>query len=71
LHEAVGFQAIGVYRNIGYKLGAWHDVGWWQRELRPREILPQRPLELPMIQDRRDWETLLERGMSEIRVSIA
>ena len=71
LHEAVGFQAIGVYRNIGYKLGAWHDVGWWQRELRPREILPQRPLELRMIQDRRDWETLLERGMSEIRASIA
>ena len=72
LHEAVGFQPIGVYRNIGYKLGAWHDVGWWQLALRPREILPQRPLDLRMmIQERGDWETLLERGMSEIRVSIA
>jgi len=34
LHEAVGFTPIGVYRRVGYKLGAWHDVGWWQRPLR-------------------------------------
>lgn len=34
LHEAVGFEAIGVYRRVGFKLGAWRDVGWWQRELR-------------------------------------
>src|SRR5450631_26947 len=34
LHESVGFEPIGVYRKVGFKLGAWHDVGWWQRELR-------------------------------------
>ena len=34
LHESVGFEPIGVYRNVGFKLGAWHDVGWWQKELR-------------------------------------
>jgi len=33
LHEAMGFQPVGVYRRIGWKLGAWHDVGWWQLEL--------------------------------------
>lgn len=33
LHESVGFRPVGVYRRIGYKLGAWHDVGWWQCEL--------------------------------------
>ena len=30
LHESVGFTHIGVYREVGFKLGAWHDVGWWQ-----------------------------------------
>jgi phosphinothricin acetyltransferase len=35
LHEALGFQPIGVYRNVGFKMGAWHDVGWWQRGLQP------------------------------------
>lgn len=34
LHESVGFQPIGTYRKVGFKLGAWHDVGWWQKELR-------------------------------------
>ena len=39
LHEAMGFASIGVYRNVGFKLGAWRDVGWWQLALRepPRE----------------------------------
>jgi phosphinothricin acetyltransferase len=35
LHEAMGFRLVGVYRAIGFKFGAWHDVGWWQLELHP------------------------------------
>ncbi|MFI5041079.1 MAG: arsinothricin resistance N-acetyltransferase ArsN1 family B [Acidimicrobiales bacterium] len=31
LHEGVGFTPVGVYRAVGWKFGAWHDVGWWQR----------------------------------------
>ena len=34
LHESVRFQPIGIYRKVGFKLGAWHDLGWWQNELR-------------------------------------
>jgi phosphinothricin acetyltransferase len=44
LHEAMGFAPIGVYRKVGYKLGAWHDVGWWQRALRPCVEDPTPPL---------------------------
>lgn len=33
LHEAMGFTPVGVYREVGWKLGGWHDVGWWQRLL--------------------------------------
>lgn len=33
LHEACGFTPVGVYREVGWKLGAWRDVGWWQRVL--------------------------------------
>jgi phosphinothricin acetyltransferase len=35
LHEALGFQPLGVYRKVGFKKGAWRDVGWWQKELQP------------------------------------
>ncbi|HEX2391573.1 MAG TPA: GNAT family N-acetyltransferase [Solirubrobacterales bacterium] len=35
LHERVGFSAIGVARGIGWKHGAWRDVGWYQLRLSP------------------------------------
>lgn len=33
LHEAMGFEPLGIYREVGRKFDAWHDVGWWQRLL--------------------------------------
>lgn len=50
LHEAVGFTPVGVYRSAGWKLGAWHDVGWWQRDIQGGdrgvgEPSPPRPLD--------------------------
>jgi phosphinothricin acetyltransferase len=35
LHESLGFEEIGVNREIGFKDGAWHHVGWYQLELTP------------------------------------
>ena len=46
LHRAVGFEPIGVYRNAGFKLGAWHDVSWWQRELLAPEDAPASPVDV-------------------------
>jgi phosphinothricin acetyltransferase len=36
LHESLGFARIGVYRDVAFKFGRWHSVGWWQMSLRPR-----------------------------------
>lgn len=44
LHEVLGFVPVGVYRNVGYKLGQWHDVGWWSLALRPLPISPSPPV---------------------------
>lgn len=40
LHEALGFTHIGLYRAVGFKLGVWHDVGWWQRRLQQAPAPP-------------------------------
>jgi L-amino acid N-acyltransferase YncA len=40
LHESFGFALVGVYRRIGWKFGAWHDVGWWQLDLVPAGAEP-------------------------------
>jgi L-amino acid N-acyltransferase YncA len=44
LHESFGFKAIGTYQNIGFKLGQWHDVGWWGLTLQTPALHPQEPL---------------------------
>ena len=40
-HEAVGFRRAGVYREIGFKLGRWIDVGFWQCELARQRACPR------------------------------
>jgi phosphinothricin acetyltransferase len=35
LHERLGFELVGTNREIGWKDGAWRDVGWYQLELAP------------------------------------
>ena len=32
-HEALGFYDIGIFKKVGYKLGAWHDTRWFQLHL--------------------------------------
>ncbi|HVZ36379.1 MAG TPA: arsinothricin resistance N-acetyltransferase ArsN1 family B [Polyangiaceae bacterium] len=56
LHESFGFVPVGIYRAVGFKLNAWHDVGWWQLELRPRSDPPAPPLALPLLREQRSNE---------------
>jgi phosphinothricin acetyltransferase len=43
LHEALGFRPVGVFPRVSWKMGAWHDVGWWQLDLKPPS--PEAPAE--------------------------
>lgn len=33
LHERYGMKHIGTFQRVGYKAGAWRDVGYWVRYL--------------------------------------
>jgi phosphinothricin acetyltransferase len=47
LHERFGFRRVAVFPAAGFKLGAWHDVGWWWLALvepppaTPRDVEPR------------------------------
>ncbi|GAA4991925.1 N-acetyltransferase family protein [Kineococcus glutinatus] len=43
LHRALGFGPVGVYRRVGWKHGAWHDVAWVQRSLGDEVDPPAEP----------------------------
>jgi phosphinothricin acetyltransferase len=68
LHESLGFQPVGVYRAVGYKLGAWHDVGWWQLALQERAVSPEPPVDLSIVRASPEWEKALAAGLSDVRL---
>jgi phosphinothricin acetyltransferase len=43
LHEKLGFVKVAHFPRVGYKLGAWYDVGFWQRFLRSTTPPPSSP----------------------------
>ncbi|WP_460117775.1 arsinothricin resistance N-acetyltransferase ArsN1 family B [Pseudomonas sp. S2_C03] len=42
LHESMGFTPIGIYPEVGFKFGKWHDVGYWRKSL--NTAMPPRPI---------------------------
>jgi L-amino acid N-acyltransferase YncA len=66
LHEAVGFTLVGVYRGVGYKLGAWHDVAWFQKVLQPEHDAPAPPSSVSSIGGS-EWQSAIARGLQQYR----
>jgi len=62
LHEAFGFKPIGVYRGVGYKLGAWHDVGWWHLPLQPTKVPPEELISLQEVLESEEGKAALRAG---------
>jgi phosphinothricin acetyltransferase len=52
LHERMGFAPIGIYRDVGFKLGAWRDVGWWGKALNASPDEPIEPLDFNALPDK-------------------
>lgn len=46
-HKAMGFRQVGIYHDVGYKLGKWHDTIWLERSLADHIVDPPEPVALP------------------------
>jgi L-amino acid N-acyltransferase YncA len=44
LHRSLGFELVGVYPEVGFKLGAWHDTSWWHRSVGTSKIAAEEPV---------------------------
>ena len=67
LHEALGFAPVGVYAAAGFKHGAWHDVGYWRRALRPTAGPPAPTLRLADLVGGPAWDQALAAGLEVAR----
>ncbi len=61
LHASLGFRLAGVSYKAGYKDGAWHDVGWFEKPLGSYDV-PPAPLRPVGALDRAAVAALLARA---------
>ena len=66
LHESIGFRPVGVCRGVGYKLGAWHDVGTWELPLRPHPSEPVPPRPVGAVRDSPEWNAAIAAGEARL-----
>lgn len=62
LHEALGFQHIGVHKDIGYKLGRWQDIGYWRLGLADGTAAPNEPIPFELFRHTVAFKEVLAQG---------
>src|SRR5262245_49666118 len=67
LHERMGFTRAGLLGAVGYKHGRWHDVGWWQRDLRESGPSPEPPRTLAQVHESAGYRRALASGAALVR----
>jgi phosphinothricin acetyltransferase len=67
LHEKVGFKAIGIYHDVGYKFGKWHDVGFWELSLRDLPEVPGPLRPQSALAGSPEWSEALASGLPLIQ----
>jgi L-amino acid N-acyltransferase YncA len=48
-HEDCGFTYFATYEKVGYKLGKWKNVGWWQLSINEYGMEPEAPVKFSEI----------------------
>jgi phosphinothricin acetyltransferase len=67
LHKAFGFQEVGVYKGVGFKLGQWQDVAWFERTLRPPTPNPTPPKTFEIVRNTSEFADAVKMGESLLR----
>jgi L-amino acid N-acyltransferase YncA len=67
IHESMGFEPVGIYKNVGFKFGAWHDVGWWSLALQPHHSQPDPPFDPIAAVETPAGEDAMNAGLSLLR----
>lgn len=65
-HEAFGFTWQATYNQVGYKLGKWKDVGWWQIRINDPITEPQSPIKFSML-NTSDLSVIFKEALKNVR----
>jgi phosphinothricin acetyltransferase len=71
LHQAMGFEQVAFFPNVGFKMGQWRDVGWWRLQLSPVVDDPKNPRPFRELHNSPSVYKALNEGMQRIRLARA
>lgn len=66
-HESFGFKPIGVFHNVGYKLGEWRDVKWFELAISEYSKKPELPITINKIKDTEEFKNIIKKAMQIIK----
>jgi phosphinothricin acetyltransferase len=69
LHKQLGFEEIGIFKEIGYKMGKWHSTKWFQLSLADHTLEPAPPRTMPELVDSEDIRQILDRANEKLNGS--
>ena len=70
-HQALGFQKIGTYTDVGYKFGQWHSVSWWELINQNRKTIPVSNLKYwSEVYGTDAWEHAIQEGIVQIKQQV-
>jgi L-amino acid N-acyltransferase YncA len=67
MHEAMGFERVGTYHRVGYKMGKWHDVAWFERPLAEHTLEPSEPVAFSTLSASREASVAISRAEGLLR----
>lgn len=65
-HSEFGFETVGVFDNVGYKLGEWRSVKWFKLTLCDYQKEPTLPVTIGDVKDSETFEDVLRRAVEII-----
>jgi len=69
-HRKSGFSEIGIYKKIGYKFGAWHDVLWLQLHLAPHPGDAVFPKKIQAVKDEEQLAIILNMAKLKFKTNV-
>lgn len=67
-HHALGFEDIGIFKKVGYKLGNWHDTHWLQLHLSEHILNPPAPKVMREIMTSEAFQSILASANSSLEI---
>ena len=66
-HESMGFRKVAHFDAIGYKIGKWQSVGWWELNLNPNNKPPvSRLTTFSEIRETPQFQVAITKGLYKI-----